>query len=102
MIISSAIGCNFGFRRGRQDFTSIKVLKITAPGDANTFSLNTTLFLVFQIVHRAPAQMNKITFCFFPGQPSTMSEKSELQLVGEEGQARQLRRNDMRKLAMGH
>jgi len=30
LIISSAIGYNFSFRRGRHDFTNISVLKMTA------------------------------------------------------------------------
>lgn len=96
------MGCSFGFRRGHHDFTSIKVLKITALGEARTFSLNTTSFLVFQIFQRAPTQMISVTFCFFPWHPSMMSAKRDVQLVGVEGQSRQVRRKDQRKIDSGH
>jgi hypothetical protein len=72
-----------------------------AAGEDNTL-LNTTSFLVFHIVHIAPAHMKSVTCCFFLGHPSTMSVKKAEQLVGEEGHPRQLRMKDHKKMDRGH
>jgi hypothetical protein len=74
--ISSAVGSSFAFKSGLHDLISIKVLKMITLGAVRTFLLIAMSFLVFQIVHRALAQMKSVTlrlasrhlpFCFRHG-----------------------------------
>lgn len=65
--------------------------------DESTLLLNTTSFLVFQMIHIAPAQTKSITFLVFPRQSPTNSVKNSAWLKGDLGQLKISLRKDQGK-----
>ena len=71
-------------------------------GEVGIFLLMAMSFLVFQIVHNAPAQMMSVTLRLAPLQSSANSYKKSVQLVGDLGQPKDTLIKDQRKTAIGH
>jgi len=71
-------------------------------GEVRTFLLIAMSFLVFQIVHKAPAQIKSVTLCLAPRQSSTNFNMKFLQLVRELCQPKETLRKVQRYTTIGH
>jgi len=79
---------------------SIKVLKMITLGEVRSL-LVAMSFLVFQIVHNAPAQMKSVTLRLAPRQSSTNSNRKSAQLIGEFCHPNKTPRKVQRNAAIG-
>jgi hypothetical protein len=77
-------------------------LKMITSGVVRTFLLIAMSFLVFQIVHRVPAQIKSVTLCLAPRQSSTNSNKKFEQLIGELCHPNVTLKKVQRYMAIGH